>query len=362
MDVLSLEVPLGPILGEGTSGTVQPLAQDTFGRFVVKRIKKSEDKQVVTEEVRLLKLASAECPYVLRFAFAFETPTELLVITEACDLPLWDALVHAKEWQDQSLASTGLIERRCWSAGLCSAVCHCHSLRILHRDINPWNVLLVKESGIWSPRLGDFGLAVELQGEELQGTEATSDGVAALDDSAVGSLYSAPELGKRYGFPADVFSLGMTLVALWASASMDESQLIHLVEDTKQHRENASGDEPELPELQVDLEAHWALRRALSSKPWHRGVAHALLAAFQGDDFENLPLAKGARGSQQKLQRIWKRHTLQLNAVGMKALLEALDKGVTDAMIQSLFSALGTSRGTVEIDTFLQWLFQDQLA
>ena len=36
--------------------------------------------------------------------------------------------------------------------------------------------------------------------------------------------------------------------------------------------------------------------------------------------------------------------------------------GVTDAMIQSLFSALGTSRGTVEIDTFLQWLFQDQLA
>lgn len=47
MDVLSLEVPLGPILGEGTSGTVQPLAQDTFGRFVVKRIKKSEDKQVL---------------------------------------------------------------------------------------------------------------------------------------------------------------------------------------------------------------------------------------------------------------------------------------------------------------------------
>ena len=33
-----------------------------------------------------------------------------------------------------------------------------------------------EESGIWSPRLGDFGLAVELQGEELQGTEAGAAG------------------------------------------------------------------------------------------------------------------------------------------------------------------------------------------
>eukprot|EP00438_Fugacium_kawagutii_P035810 Skav235276 [mRNA] locus=scaffold874:324381:337616:+ [translate_table: standard] len=112
MDVLNLEVPLGPTVGEGTSGTVQPLEQDTFGRFVVKRIKKAEDKQVLTEEVRLLKLASAECPHVLRFALAFETLNELLVITEACDLPLWDALVHAKEWQDQSLALLGLTERQ----------------------------------------------------------------------------------------------------------------------------------------------------------------------------------------------------------------------------------------------------------
>lgn len=29
----------------GTSGTVQPLTQDRFGRFVVKRIKKEEDKK-----------------------------------------------------------------------------------------------------------------------------------------------------------------------------------------------------------------------------------------------------------------------------------------------------------------------------
>jgi len=31
------------------------------------------------------------------------------------------------------------------------------------------------------------------------------------------------------GFPADVFSLGMTLVALWASASMDEAPAMKFV-------------------------------------------------------------------------------------------------------------------------------------
>ena len=32
---------------------------------------------------------------------------------------------------------------------------------------------------------------------------------------------------------------------------------------------------------QVDAESRWALERALSTKPWLRGVAQALLAAFQ---------------------------------------------------------------------------------
>ena len=44
----------------------------------------------------------------------------------------------------------------------------------------------------------------------------------------------------------------------------------------------------------------------------------------------------------------------------MKSMLRALDPGIEDAMIDSLFAALGTSKGAIEIETFLQWLFQDQ--
>eukprot|EP00913_Durusdinium_trenchii_P013318 g12500.t1 len=221
METLSLELPLKDPIGEGTSGVVYPLkTDDAFGRYVVKRMKKTQDQEVFAEEVRLLKLVSAECHHLLRFGFAFRTPSdELVMITEACDATLWDALTGATTWRTTALAPLGFTERHTWSAQLCAAVCHCHSLGVLHRDcfpdhldINPWNALLIQESGTWNLRLGDFGLAVPCSGD-LQGIEAP--GVAPLDASALTSLYSAPELGKRYGYPADVFSLGMTLLALW---------------------------------------------------------------------------------------------------------------------------------------------------
>merc|ERR1712232_483101 len=61
------------------------------------------------------------------------------------------------------------------------------------------------------------------------------DGAVALDDSALGSLYSSPELGKSYGMAADVFSLGMTLFALRKSEECcrDEDALITAVEAKK---------------------------------------------------------------------------------------------------------------------------------
>ncbi|CAK9006513.1 unnamed protein product [Durusdinium trenchii] len=113
-----------------------------------------------------------------------------------------------------------------------------------------------------------------------------------------------------------------------------------------------------IPELQVETEARWALQRSLWDKPWLRGVAQSLLSAFQGEvDLE----AASAKGEQRKLQKLLKRHTLQLSLEEMKEILKALDKGISDEMVDLVFGALSTSKGTVDIDTLLQWLFQDQL-
>merc|ERR1711862_584718 len=97
-----------------------------------------------------------------------------------------------------------LAERWAWIKGLCDAVRHCHRLRVLHRDINPWNVFLVASGvGAYSdavqsrenavrflPRLGDFGLSVQLKSvtQELHGW--CSEDAVPLDESAITSLYS----------------------------------------------------------------------------------------------------------------------------------------------------------------------------
>lgn len=93
---------LGVIIIAGTSGTVQPLEQDTFGRFVVKRIKKAEDKQASgclsgsSEEHTFLLFAvpggvfysdDADIPLNLLHSFAFDFQFHVSALSRLTDLP-----------------------------------------------------------------------------------------------------------------------------------------------------------------------------------------------------------------------------------------------------------------------------------
>lgn len=254
--IVSLQLELGPICGEGTSGHCSPLLNTIDnGRYVVKEVDLQKaaagsdaggaagSRERILNEVRLHRLASEGCGAVVRYAFAQIVGEVLLVCMEACDFCLWDALV-SQDAGDVSGLAVGHgrpLEalRLALSEQICSAVRYCHSLRVMHRDINPWNVLLVRCEAAGLPlvaKLGDFGLAARLPPDvcELRGADGDID-VPMLDASALGSIYSAPELGRQYGLAADVFSVGMTLLALWLAASAaDEDGLILATETAKQ--------------------------------------------------------------------------------------------------------------------------------
>jgi serine/threonine protein kinase len=89
----------------------------------------------------------------------------------------------------------------------CQGLKYLHSLKILHRDIKPANILLAIQDNIVTVKVSDYGLSRKM----LQSKSLTSD--VGTDN------WRAPEQkdlleGRHYGFPADIFSLGLIFQAL----------------------------------------------------------------------------------------------------------------------------------------------------
>jgi serine/threonine protein kinase len=99
---------------------------------------------------------------------------------------------------EHSLLRISPAQQRIVSYGLALAVKYLHTNELIHRDIKPDNVLLDSKG---YPHLTDFGFVKRMQ-----------FGVGRT--RFVGGLrFRAPEVDKsegNYGYPADIFSLGMT--------------------------------------------------------------------------------------------------------------------------------------------------------
>lgn len=247
-------------------------------RYVAKEVKLDENtRSSILKEVYLHKTCSKNCSGVVQYLFSGEAHGEnptLIVVMGACKGELWDVLCAYRQDVFRSVSkgsvkpglerqASGVStsscgsgsskitsylpsegERLSWTQCLCETVLHCHELGVIHRDLNPWNVLIAAERNTDASRricLADFGLAVRLPSPlaELSGLE--SEDAVALDASALGSLYSAPELGVQYGLPADVFSLGMVLLAIWSTVDVSmpdggqcEDALVTCTEGVKQ--------------------------------------------------------------------------------------------------------------------------------
>jgi WD40 repeat protein len=91
-------------------------------------------------------------------------------------------------------------------APLCDAVQHAHDHGIVHRDIKPENILIDDDGKV---RLGDFGIARLIQGDDPAGARLTR-ATAVLGTQG----YMAPEQyepGRTIDQRADIFALGVVL-------------------------------------------------------------------------------------------------------------------------------------------------------
>ncbi|XP_042749017.1 calcium/calmodulin-dependent protein kinase type II subunit beta-like [Lagopus leucura] len=97
------------------------------------------------------------------------------------------------------LLTPGLFARSHCIQQILEAVLHCHQMGVVHRDLKPENLLLASKCKGAAVKLADFGLAIEVQGDQQ-----------AWFGFAGTPGYLSPEVLRKeaYGKPVDIWACG----------------------------------------------------------------------------------------------------------------------------------------------------------
>lgn len=175
-------------LDSGRTGT--PVALKVMSR----RRLSAQDVERVRNEIEVHRAVGGGTahPNVCRFIETVQTPKMLALVLELCDSSLEDRLRSAPS------APIPVPEAKRIAADVASALRHVHSFNVLHRDVKPHNILLLKGRA----KLADFGWAVH----------------GPLATGRAGTVaYMAPEMidgATPYGCMVDVWSLGCVIGAM----------------------------------------------------------------------------------------------------------------------------------------------------
>jgi Tol biopolymer transport system component len=125
-----------------------------------------------------------------------------------------------------------------YSQEIAQALSMAHSKGILHRDVNPRNILVGRDGRVL---LTDFGLARALPNANSETTSSTSDGTSLTEfGSIVGTLrYMSPEqaLGKTVDSRSDLFSFGAVIYEMCTGRHAFDGAKFGEILDAIMHRE-----------------------------------------------------------------------------------------------------------------------------
>ncbi|KAK3842703.1 MAG: kinase-like domain-containing protein [Linnemannia gamsii] len=169
------------ILGYGSHGTVVYRGQYDGRAVAVKRLL-IDFYDVAFHEVRLLQ-ESDDHPNVVRYFRSEQCDRFLYIALELCSASLDDIIERGHMQPFRDLSAT--LEPQKILYQIISGVHHLHSLKIVHRDIKPQNILIgepkqrpkpSKSAGSSSVLISDFGLCRKLENDQSSFHNTTMHG------------------------------------------------------------------------------------------------------------------------------------------------------------------------------------------
>lgn len=191
------------LLGRGAFGAAF-LVLDGSRELAMKRVEigHMNDAQTAAAEQECLVMAQLDAhPFIIRMHTHFVEAGRLWIVMDfADDGDLGTAMERQREAKEQ-FSEEQVLD---WLVQICLALRFAHEKKVLHRDVKPQNVFLMRSGSV---RLGDFGIS------------KTLGSTSALAITTVGTpLYLAPEVcqGEEYNNKCDAWSVGVLAYELCA--------------------------------------------------------------------------------------------------------------------------------------------------
>jgi cyclin-dependent kinase 7 len=143
----------GPVIGEGTYGSVFKATHKASGRIVaIKKIRVGSSKdgvhQSAIREIKALK--ELQSPYIVELLDVFPNKSSISMVFEYMDWSLEDVI------RDKDKTPVTPSDIKAYMQTILQALDVVHSHSLVHRDIKPDNLLISSDGRL---KLADFGLA-----------------------------------------------------------------------------------------------------------------------------------------------------------------------------------------------------------
>ena len=143
----------GPVIGEGTYGSVFKATHKASGRLVaIKKVRVGSSKEGVHQSaVREIKaLKELQSPYIVELLDVFPNKSSISMVFEYMEWSLEDLI------RDKDKTPLTPSDIKAYMKTIFQALDMVHSHKLVHRDIKPDNLLISADGRL---KLADFGLA-----------------------------------------------------------------------------------------------------------------------------------------------------------------------------------------------------------